>query len=102
VKTAKVSPEPGELQAPLVHLNGTGGAYLLEALKDAGSAVSKAREALSLTYPNKRDFYPLGVDDAAWVRARDEANARALKLEEVDAELDALAHAVAAQMEALT
>lgn len=98
-KVAKVNPAgPAELQAPLVHLNGTSGEELLRVLQEAAGAVFKARNDLSFAAPNQRDFYPL--EDGAWLRALHEYSDRSQKLAEVEAELDALALAVATQVSA--
>jgi hypothetical protein len=48
------------VKAPTVHLNGTSKAMLLDAAKDALTAVREARDRLQPVYPNGRDYYPQG------------------------------------------
>ena len=48
------------LQLPLIHLNGTSKERLLEAIEEAHEAVCNAMGKLAETYPNGRDYYPLG------------------------------------------
>lgn len=80
------------MRAPMVHLNGTSQQSLLDAYKDAATAVSRAMDALVATAPNGRDYYPLG--DNALREALVEHRARMLKLAEVKDELAAIFRAV--------
>lgn len=70
---------------PLVHLNGTSRASLEEQYLQAIQAVREAQKALTLAYPNGRDYYPLGADASA--RAMAEHRARVEKLTAVEDEL---------------
>lgn len=45
---------------PTIHMNGTSRTALLDALLDAGHAVTLAREALMACAPHGRDYYPQG------------------------------------------
>lgn len=80
------------MRAPMVHLNGTNQQTLLDAYKDAATAVSRAIDALAATTPNGRDYYPLG--DFALHEALEEHRARLLKLTAVENELVAIYRAI--------
>lgn len=81
------------LTVPTVHLNGTACDSLLDAHCGAGSALRAALDALELTAPNPRDYYPQG--DAAFAAAKREHADRVGRLRSVLAELEALAVAIA-------
>ena len=87
-----------ELTAPTIHLNGSSGEELAARLEAAGAALFSAREALALTAPNARDYYPQGPD--AHGRARREHDARARRLLEVQEELVQLHEHVVAAVDA--
>jgi len=78
---------------PTVHLNGTSRQALLEGYVAAARAVREAMEAVQAAAPNARDYYVQGP--AEWGLAQKEHRARLEKLEEVRAELEALAEEVA-------
>lgn len=81
------------MQAPLIHLNGSGAKSLLDGYCAAWEAVHEAIRALTEAGPNKRDYYPLG--DAAWRAALAEHLSRLERLQTVYDELAALAAIVA-------
>jgi hypothetical protein len=81
---------------PTVHLNGSSGAELLGALRDATAAIRIASVALRTTAPHGRDYYPQGP--IAFNVARDEHYARQEALNAIESDLSALAaHVYAAQ-----
>lgn len=76
---------------PTIHLNGTSREALLEGYAHAGSAVSRAIEALQDSTPNARDYYPQG--EHAFAEAVQEHRARIQALREVYNQLsDLVAH----------
>jgi len=81
-----------KLQAPLVHMNGTGEDTLLEDISNAYAAISDAMDALRKAAPDGRDYYPL--ETGSLKRAEDEHLARSLTLLNVKNELEALALAI--------
>lgn len=81
------------LTTPTVHLNGSGRQSLLSHYMIARVKLREARAALVDCEPNGRDYYPQG--DVAFNHARAEHLARLAGLDAVDAELAALAQAVA-------
>lgn len=65
----------GPVVAPLVHLNGTGRAGLIEGLRAAEGPLRQALAALERgAAPNQRDYYPL--PEGVWQTARDAHVAR--------------------------
>jgi hypothetical protein len=58
-----------EVQAPLIHLNGSDGSLLAKHLSVAVDALRLAVVALGDVTPNERDYYPDGDD--AWRRAQE-------------------------------
>ena len=86
-----MNPKP-DLAVPLVHLNGTSRAELLEGYSDAVRALHHAGRALAKAAPNARDYYPLGP--GAFAKAADQHEARMAKLREVINELEAVAMAI--------
>jgi hypothetical protein len=88
-------PDGAALLAPLVHLGGTGGERLLEGYMTAISAISDALDALGLTAPNARDYYPQGDD--AFRQARAEHDRRMNALRQARAELEMIAENIADQ-----
>lgn len=81
------------LQAPCIHLNGSGRERLLDDYKVAVSALRSAIDTVQDTGPNARDYYPLG--GGAYDRARLEHGSRVDRLRDVLRELSELAQAVA-------
>lgn len=86
-KTAATS-SGTEVIVPLVHLNGTSKGELLKQYRSAVSAVAAAREIVMASGPNGRDYYP--YEGAPMRRAQDEHLARLERLEQVQAELEAI------------
>jgi hypothetical protein len=74
---------------PTVHLNGTSRDELERQLIDAMEALRHARSKLIAMQPNGRDYYPQG--DAAIGVALQRHSARLAKIDEVAAELQAIA-----------
>ena len=83
------------IQSPHVHSNGTSKDYLLDRLCEASQALDKAFEALRLTVPNGRDYYPLGPDAMATAQAQHESRTR--RLDAIKSEIDQMAAAVDSQ-----
>lgn len=83
------------LQAPLVHLNGTGADGLREQLQASCEAISLAAEALRAGAPHGRDYYPL--PDGAFEAARAQYYSQLERLEVVRAEIMEVYRAVYAQ-----
>lgn len=50
------------MQFPIVHLNGSGKAALVKGYENAHEALTKALEAVKLTAPHGRDYYPISPD----------------------------------------
>lgn len=90
---ASIEPQSGELQAPLVHLNGSGKDRLIDNLCGVSHALNGAYEAMRAVCPNGRDYYPLGA--AAMGRAEKEHRSRLERLDAIKAEIDAIAEAIA-------
>ncbi len=82
------------LTVPTVHLNGSGGAALLQGYTEAAKALREALGLLENTSPNGRDYYPQGPE--AIGRAQTEHQTRVTKLREVLSELRELSSAVRA------
>ena len=80
------------LTPPLINMNGTSASSLMEAYSDAGDAVNKARELLSQTGPNGRDYYDR---PGAIATAQAEHYARMEKLNNVVVELQAIMEHIA-------
>lgn len=81
------------LQMPHVHLNGTGKQTLIDDLSSASDALNAAYAALKRTAPNCRDYYPIGA--AAMDAAQRQHFDRLKRLDEIKAEIDAMAEHVA-------
>ncbi len=79
--------------APTIHLNGSGRQRLLDQCMDATQALVGAIDAVNAMSPNGRDYYPQG--SGAIAVATGEHLARLRKLEEIRAEIAALAEAIA-------
>lgn len=90
-------PAAKTLTVPGLHLNGSDGPALLQALVAAEHAVHLAGDALAETTPHGRDYYPQG--EAAYPQARAEHVDRSKRLDSVREELAALARAVQQQIE---
>jgi len=73
------------MMIPTIHLNGTSKEELCEQIRNAGSALHDAIEALSKAAPHGRDYYPQGDD--AFRKAQEEHNSRLYRLAAVQAEL---------------
>ena len=80
------------MTTPTIHLNGTPRERLIDALCDAGGAVSAAIGAVRYTAPNGRDYYPQGPEAIGTATA--EHLVRLAKLQTVLDELQALALAI--------
>jgi len=96
--TMKAATEPqteADLQAPLIHLNGTSKNDLVDLLCGASQALNQAYDTLRYTVPNGRDYYPLGP--AAMQRAVTEHENRMRRLDAIKAEIDTLAEAISDQ-----
>lgn len=77
---------------PTIHLNGTSRETLLAQATNATEALTDAIEAMRAMAPNGRDYYPQG--DNAIRAAIQEHSARIVKLNEVHAEVMAIAEAI--------
>lgn len=75
---------------PIIHLNGSGKASLLNDYRSAMEKVRDAIDATNATCPNGRDYY-VSDDPAAYTKARREHIARVTQLQNVYDELLALA-----------
>lgn len=84
-----------ELTMPIIHLNGSSARSLLEDSCTAMTAVRKAIDALNVTGPNARDYYPKGPE--FFRVAQDQHHARIAKLQEVLAELEQIAEYISDQ-----
>jgi len=83
------------IQSPHIHSNGTSKDYLLDRLCEASEALDAAFEALRLTVPNGRDYYPLGPDAMATAQAQHADRTR--RLDAIKAEIDQIAESVSSQ-----
>lgn len=83
------------IQCPLIHLNGTSADRLIEDLEAAYTAVDAALDSLRKIGPNGRDYYPLGPD--AMEAATTQHRARAMKIQNVKDELEAIINAIEAK-----
>jgi len=92
---ASTEPKDGELQSPLVHLNGSGMNNLIDGLCGASQALNGAYEVMRRICPNGRDYYPLG--SVAMSKAEYEHRSRLERLDAIKAEIDAIAEAIADQ-----
>ena len=77
---------------PTIHMNGTSKKELLEALEAAYMAIGEAKNALRLTSPNGRDYYPQSPD--AINKAQDEHFDRMSRLTSVQNEMAELAEGI--------
>ncbi len=84
-----------DLTFPTIHLNGSGAKQLAEALEEAYRTLDVARDALQKTAPHGRDYYVQEGD--AFLKARNEFQARQQALAKVQAELLAIYQAVEKQ-----
>ena len=73
------------LSVPTIHLNGSSGGRLADALQEAMRGCHNAIELLAATEPHGRDYYPQG--EGAYEKARDEYLARRRAIENVCKEL---------------
>lgn len=90
-----ISKRVEDLAKPTVHMNGTSGAALVEQLENAVNAIRLAETALSEASPNARDYYVSG----SYSVARDEHTSRAVALQVVRAELEAIWESVQDQID---
>jgi hypothetical protein len=81
------------MQLPIIHLNGSGKDRLVEDGLRAHQALSEAVRALSLMYPNGRDYYP--ISNTALAFAETEHSARIAKVRAVMDEVEAWVQQVA-------
>lgn len=84
------------LEVPTIHLNGTAKSVLIEALDDARHAIFNAREALTRTGPNKRDYPGItaGENHERFIRAVAEHSYRYSRLKSVEEELEQIQEAI--------
>lgn len=80
-----------KLQAPIVHLNGSSAANLIEQHKDAIRAIAAAQDALCSAAPHARDYY---VVPGAFELARAQHQERLDRLAAVREELELIARSV--------
>jgi hypothetical protein len=80
------------IHAPTVHMNGTSRSRLTDDLTEALGALNRVTEALGVTAPNARDYYPQG--DGAILRAVEEHSDRLTRLESIGHEIVALIEAI--------
>lgn len=73
------------LSVPTIHLNGSAGGRLADALQEAMRGLHNAIELLAPTEPHGRDYYPQGPD--AYSKARKEYLSRLERLQDVLREL---------------
>jgi len=92
---ASTTPTADELISPPVHLNGSGKERLIDNLCGVSQALNGAYEAMRAICPNGRDYYPLGA--VAMARAEREHRSRLERLDQIKAETDAIAEAIADQ-----
>ena len=79
------------MQAPLIHLNGSGRERLLDQIRDAAHAVREAEVTLAQTMPHRRDYYPIpGGGDWEFDQAIGEYASRMNRLHSVYTELEEL------------
>ena len=88
--------DAASLTLPTIHLNGSHGPHLRDALRDASNALRLAIEAHGNTSPHGRDYYPQG-DDAYRQASREHAS-RWERLSAVQDEILALWDAVDGQV----
>ena len=77
--------EEHDVIVPMIHLNGTSAADLLEGYEAAWMATGKVRDLLAKAGPNARDYYPYGGN--AWEQARGEHESRLQELARIALEL---------------
>ena len=80
---------------PLIHINGTGEAGLLEPITCAAHATTLALRAVAECAPNARDYYPLAA--GSFELARSEHEARVASIAAVVDALKALRLGIIAQ-----
>lgn len=76
---------------PIVHMNGSGRAGLLEPIFDAAMAGRRFADAIAATAPNMRDFYPLQDGAERYKTARAEHVARIAAIRAILVDLEAIA-----------
>lgn len=79
---------PDQMVKPVIHINGTSAAALLEELSNAYNALSNALEALAAASPNGRDYYPLGNE--AFFKAQDQHRLRIAAIQGIMLDLEEL------------
>ena len=77
-----------KLAIPTVHMNGTLGRDLFDALIKARQSIYDAIEAVQATAPNGRDYYPQGPQ--AITLAVEQHGARLAALDKINRELEAI------------
>ena len=82
---------------PRVHLNGTSREELVDQIRRALDALSKADDALAYMSPNGRDYYPLG--DSAINTAIEQHRRRRLMLVEIRNEIGAIGEGIVDQVD---
>ncbi len=87
---------PDQMVKPVIHMNGTSAAALLEELSTAYNALSNAVEALAAASPNGRDYYPLG-SNANFFQAQDQHRMRIAAIQGIMRDLEELSEHIDAQ-----
>ena len=80
------------MQLPLIHLNGTSKAELLQQQLDMLAALRKAADVMAKCAPHGRDYYPINSNAASI--AFEEHNARRTALSDIIVEIECIAHAI--------
>ncbi len=80
------------MQLPTIHSNGTSRIRLVNALEEVSNKLNDAYESMREAAPNGRDYYPQGPE--ALQQATREHLDRMRRLDEIKAEVDALAYAI--------
>ncbi len=80
------------MQLPTIHSNGTSRIRLVESLCEVSNKLNDAYESMREAAPNGRDYYPQGPE--ALQQATREHLDRMRRLDEIKAEVDALAYAI--------
>lgn len=80
------------MQLPLIHLNGTSKASLLEEAGDCYLAIVHALDKVVSRPPHSRDYYPLSPE--AWTAAQAEHQDRVMRLHAIGQEFEALCEGI--------
>jgi len=88
-----------ELIVPTVHMNGTGGAELLDDVTNNLTAINRALAALNATPPHQRDYYVNDPDESKYRLAREQHINRIARLQDIAKEYELIAENICDQME---